>query len=444
MKTTKRNIAITSLLLVGSMLLAACGADATPTTAPAATATTGQAAAAATATPAAAAPTNTAGASTSGDTSKGTIKIVSSLPRTGLSKPQTDDIVAGFHIALDEHNGAAGGYKIDYQDLDDATAQTGKWDAATESGNAAKAVDDADIMVYLGTFNSGAAKISIPILNKAGLAMISPANTAPELTKKGFDDATLNTLYDPSKPHNYFRVVVADDVQGAAAASWAIELGFKKAYVINDQEVYGKGVATVFANSFKANGGTVIANEGIEKSQPDYKSLMAKVKDSGADLLYFGGLVDDGGPQIAKDLKAVAPTVQFMGPDGILTQAQIDAAGAAVSEGNLGTVAGKSVPDLPAKGAQFYQKFNAKFGRDPDPYAIFGYESMNVALDAINKAGTKDRAAILAAIASTKDYQGALGTWSFDANGDTTLTDIKGNKVVGGKWVFQKYVKPTK
>lgn len=432
MKSAKLGLTITSLMVVGSMLLAACGGNATATPPPAATATTGQAAAA---------PTNTT-ASTSGapDTSKGTIKLVSSLPRTGNSKPQTDDIVTGFNLALSEHQSAAGGYKITYEDWDDATAQAGKWDAATESGNATKAADDQDIMVYLGTFNSGAAKISIPILNKAGLAMISPANTAPELTKKGFDDATLNSLYDTSKPRNYFRVVVADDVQGAAAANWATELGFKKAYVINDQEVYGKGVAGVFASTFTKAGGTVLANEGIEKSQPDYKSLMAKVKDSGADLLYFGGLVDDGGPQLAKDAKAVAPTVQFMGPDGILTQAQIDAAGADVSDGNLGTVAGKDPKDLPAKGAAFYTNFKAKAGHDPDPYAIFGYEAMNVALAAIDKAGTKDRAAILTAISQTKDYQGALGTWSFDTNGDTTLADIRGFKVVGGKWAFQKYL----
>jgi len=371
---------------------------------------------------------------------KGTIKLVSSLPRTGLSKPQTDDIVAGINMALTEHNGVAGGYKITYEDMDDATAQTGKWDAATESGNATKAVDDQDVMVYLGTFNSGAAKISIPILNKAGLVMISPANTAPELTKPGFDDATLNTLYDTSKPRNYFRVVTADDVQGAAAANWATELGFKKAYIVNDQEVYGKGVANQFEKQFKAKGGTVIANEGIEKSQPDYKTLMSKVKDSGADLLYFGGLVDDGGPQVAKDLKAVAPNVQFMGPDGILTQAFIDAVGTQQSEGMLGTVAGRQPKDLPSKGAGFYTNFKSKMGHDPDPYAIFGYEAANVALGAIDKAATKDRAAILKAVSETKGYEGALGKWDFDANGDTTLSDIQAFKAQGGAFVFQKYL----
>ena len=429
MNSTKLRFSVVSLLAASSMVLASCGGEPAastpvPTTGAVPTAATGG--------------SPTAGTSTGGD--KGTIKIVSSLPRTGLSKPQTDDIVAGINMALSERNGVAGGYKIAYEDWDDATAAAGQWDAATESGNATKAVDDKDIMVYLGTFNSGAAKISIPILNKAGLAMISPANTAPELTKPGFDDATLNTLYDTSKTRNYFRVVTADDVQGSLAANWAGELGFKKAYVINDQEVYGKGVANQFEKQFKANGGTVVTNEGIEKKQPDYKTLMSKVKDSGADLLYFGGLVDNGGPQIAKDLRAVAPNVQFMGPDGILTQTFIDAAGATVTEGMFGTVAGRQAKDLPAKGAKFYSDFKAKMGKDPDPYAIFGYEAANVALDAINRAGTKDRAAIIKAISETKNYEGALGTWSFDANGDTTLPDIQGFKSVGGKWEFQKYL----
>jgi branched-chain amino acid transport system substrate-binding protein len=380
-------------------------------------------------------------------TNSGNIKIVSSLPRTGLSKTQTDDIVAGIRMALEEHGGKAGGFAIAYEDWDDATAQAGKWDAATEAANAAKAASDPNVMVYLGTFNSGAAKISIPILNKAGLAMISPSNTAPELTKPGFDDATLSFLYDTSKPRNYFRVLPADDVQGVAAANWAIELGFKKVYIVNDQETYGKAVANRFEKQFMSNGGLVVTNEGIELGQSDYKVLVNKVKDSGADLLYFGGLVDDGGAQIAHDLKAIAPNVQFMGPDGIVTQTFIDAAGVEATEGMFGTLNGRlstingwQLKDLPAKGAKFYENFKAKMGHDPDPYAICGYEAANVALDAINRAGTKDRADILKAISGTKNYEGALGTWSFDANGDTTLSDVSAFKVKGGKWEFQKYL----
>jgi len=437
MKSAKQRFTVLSLLVTGSMLLAACGGDATPTTIPAA-------GAGATDTPASSGTTGaTATTASGGSTTSGSIKLVSSLPRTGLSKTQTDDIVAGYNMALAEHSKKAGGMDIVYEDWDDATAQAGKWDAATEQANATKAANDPDIMGYLGTFNSGAAKIAIPILNKAGLVMISPANTAPELTKKGFDDATLNTLY-PNSPRNYFRVVTADDVQGAAAANWATELGFKKAYILNDQEVYGKGVANVFEKQFKADGGTVLANEGIDAKQPEFKSLMEKVKSQGADLVYFGGLVDSGGPQLNKDLKSVAPNITFMGPDGIQTQAFVDAVGADVAEGTLGTVAGKSYADLTGTGAKFYNTFKTQMGHEPDPYAVYGYEAMNVMLNAIDKAGKKDRAAILAAVAATKDYDGALGKWSFDENGDTTLTDIGAYKVTGGKFVFQKYISANK
>jgi branched-chain amino acid transport system substrate-binding protein len=434
MKSTSKRFAITSLVVAFGMVLTACGQPAaqapTPTTAPpAAEATPTTAPPAAEATPTTAAPSGEGG----------TIKIVSSLPRTGLSKSQTDDVVAGIKMALEEHGGKAGGFTIVYEDWDDATAQAGKWDPAAEQANATKAANDPDIMAYIGTFNSGAAKIAIPILNQAGLAMISPANTAPELTKKGFDDPTLNTLY-PTGVRNYFRVVTADDVQGAAAANWATELGFKKAYILNDQEVYGKGVANVFEKQFKENGGTVIANEGYDPKAPEFRSLMNKIKGEGADLVYCGCLVDSGGPQLLKDLRAVAPEIQFMGPDGILTQAFIDAVGKDVAEGTLGTVAGKDVPDLPEKGKKFYENFKAKYNRDPDPYAIYGYEAMNVVLEAIDRAGKKDRKAIMEEIRNTKNYDGALGTWSFDENGDTTLSDIRGFKATDGKWVFQKYL----
>lgn len=450
MKSKKLGLLLTTLTLSGSMLLSACGPDpaaTTPTTAPAAVSPTGmEAATSPTAMEAGESPTameatESPTAMVGGGTGEGgTIKIVSSLPRTGLSKTQTDDVVAGIKLALAERNNKAGNFDIVYEDWDDATAQAGKWDAATEASNATKASNDPDVMVYIGTFNSGAAAVAIPILNKAGLAMISPANTAPELTKKGFDDKVHDTLYTGGT-RNYFRVVTADDVQGAAAANWATELGFKRAYVLNDQEVYGKGVANVFQSQFTTNGGTVIANEGYDPKQAEFRSLMTKVKDAGADIVYCGCLVDSGGPQLLKDLKSVAPEIQFMGPDGIQTQAFIDAAGADVAAGTLATVAGKDEKDLPPAGQKFYESFRTTTGKaQPDPYAIYGYESMSVALQAIEKVGKKDRAAILDALKNVKDYQGALGTWSFDENGDTTLSDIRGFKVEGGKFVFQKYL----
>jgi len=114
-----------------------------------------------------------------------TIKIVSSLPRTGSSKGQTDTIVNAIKMCLEEHNYQAGRFKLKYEDWDDATAAKGQWDAAKESENANKAVNDKDVMVYIGTFNSGAAKVSIPHLEQGQLGDDQPGQHLPGANQAG-------------------------------------------------------------------------------------------------------------------------------------------------------------------------------------------------------------------------------------------------------------------
>src|SRR5262245_22609632 len=126
------------------------------------------------------------------------IKIVSSLPRTGSANAQTTTIVNGIKLAIEQAGGKVGNFTIEYKDGDDATAQRGNWDPALEAANADAAIKDPDVMVYIGTYNSGAAKISIPKLNQAGLVMLSPANTYPGLTKPGTGEANEPQIYRPS------------------------------------------------------------------------------------------------------------------------------------------------------------------------------------------------------------------------------------------------------
>jgi len=178
-----------------------------------------------------------------------TIKIVSSLPRTGSSKGQTDTIVNAMKMAFEEANYQAGGFTITYDDMDDATPARGAWDAGKEAENANKAVNDTDVMVYLGTFNSGAAKVAIPVLNRSNLVMISPANTYPGLTKPGKGEPNEPDIYYPNGVRNYARVVPADDLQGAVAANWAKQVGATNVYVLDDTELYGHGIAQVFADT---------------------------------------------------------------------------------------------------------------------------------------------------------------------------------------------------
>src|SRR6267154_75032 len=174
------------------------------------------------------------------------IKIVSSLPRTGSANAQAQTMVNGIRMAIDEVGGKIGDFTIAYEDWDDASPERGQWDPAVEAENAQKAVKDPDIMAYIGTYNSGAAKIAMPVLNQASLAMVSPANTYPGLTNPHTGEANEPQVYRPSGKINYFRVVPADDIQGEVAAQWAKELGVKKVFILHDRELYGRGVAGVF------------------------------------------------------------------------------------------------------------------------------------------------------------------------------------------------------
>ncbi len=408
---SKRVLVVISVLVATSMLLAACGAG--------------------------------------GAAGGKTLKIVSSLPMTGSSLTQTQTIVNSEQLRLAQANNQAcgGKYTLAYEAWDDASAAQGQWDPAVETENGNKAAADPSIIAYLGTFNSGAAKLSIPILNQAGLVMISPANTYAGLTKPGKGEASEPDKYYPSGVRSYARVVTADDVQGKVDANFMFnKLGVKTVYILDDQQLYGKGVADVFEATAKSLGMTVLGHEGIDIKAADYKAVMTKISTSNAggppDGIFVGMVVDSNASQLLKDKVSIMgdnEKVKYMGPDGVQTQAFIDGAGADVAEGAYGSVAGLAPANYTAAGQKFLTDYEAKYGKLTEPYAIYGYETMNVLLKAIEDVCAKggdpsDRKQVLAAVMATKDFDGVLGKWSFDANGDTTLSDMTVYQVQGGAY----------
>ncbi|HZG68290.1 MAG TPA: branched-chain amino acid ABC transporter substrate-binding protein, partial [Herpetosiphonaceae bacterium] len=405
------------ILLVGLLLamltLAACGTpntaspstqqnttapvDVAPTEAPAETAAAAvETAAPAAETAAAAEGTTAPAAGGSGET----IKIWSSLPRQGASKGQTDAVVNSIKMRLEEANYQVcdGKYTIQYEDKDDATAAAGQWDPAAETANAQAAVADPDVMVYIGTFNSGAAKLSMPILNQANLVMISPANTYTGLTKPGLGEPGEPEKYFPTGNRNYTRVVTADDVQGAAAAQWANDQGLKSVFILDDQEVYGVGVADVFEKKAKELGMEVVDRQGIDGSASDFRALATTINSKAPDLVYFGGIVDNNAGQLLKDIRSVGYQGAFMGPDGINVESMITGAGTESAEGMYSTQAGTPNDQLPAAGKDFLTNYEAKYGAAPESYGIYGYDAAGVALEALNATCTKDREAIRDAV----------------------------------------------
>jgi branched-chain amino acid transport system substrate-binding protein len=381
---------------------------------------------------------------------KGTVEIWSSLPRQGSNKAQTDTVVNAINMALEEVGGKVGGYTVTFSDKDDSTAATGQWDEATEIKNANDAVANGNVIAYIGTFNSGAAKLSIPILCKAGIVMVSPANTYPGLTKEGKGEANEPGVYYPDGcTRNYTRVVPADDLQGRAGALWASQLGVTKAYVLDDTQLYGKGIADVFANEAPGFGVEVLGRDGIDGKATDYKALAEKIKATSPELVYYGGITQNNAGQLWRDLRdALGPDVKLMGPDGIFEGEWLEAAGEA-AEGSYITFGGVPPDQLTGAGKTFIDAYAAKYPDAPaEAYTAYGYEAAKVILAALERAAATNpadvtalKAEMIKQVFATKDYAGVLGTWSFNAEGDTSLTDMSGNIVTDGEFKFDKVIK---
>jgi branched-chain amino acid transport system substrate-binding protein len=224
------------------------------------------------------------GGSDSGGGEAKTLTVYSSLPLQGASRPQTTAMVNGIKLALEQAGNKAGDFTIQYESLDDSTAQAGSWTPEATTSNARKAAQDDAVGVYLGEFNSGASAVSIPILNEAGVPQISPANTAVGLTS---DEPGANPgepdKYYPTGQRNYTRIVPKDTIQGAALATVMKEDGCTKVQLTNDKEVYGAGLAANIESAAEAQSLEIISNEAIDKNSPNYRSLAQKAKGAGAD-----------------------------------------------------------------------------------------------------------------------------------------------------------------
>lgn len=386
--------------------------------------------------------------STASGSSGGTVDVYSSLPLQGASKDQTNAMVQGIQLALSEAGGKAGTTTVKYSSLDDSTAAAGNWDPQQVASNARKAAADSKAVAYIGEFNSGASALSIPILNSVGLGMISPANTYPGLTtnepgtEKGEPDK-----YYPTGKRNYVRIVPRDKVQAAALATQMVTDGCTKVAVANDKDTYGAGLSRIFDTDIKSTKVALVSDTGIQKDAANFRAYASKIKAAGADCFFFSGVTANGAVQITKDVAAAIPNAKLYGADGIcesgFTSPAKKGIPASIGKNFKCTVATLDLAAIPG-GKTFLTSFKAKYGTDkPDPYAIYGYEAMKLTLDTI-KAGGTTKDAFVTKLFATKDRSSVLGTYSFDKNGDTTLTDY-GLYDVGsdGNPTFKSVIKAT-
>jgi branched-chain amino acid transport system substrate-binding protein len=378
-----------------------------------------------------------------------TLHIYSSMPLQGAQRPNTTDLVRGAQLALKQHGGKAGGFAIDYTSLDDSTAQAGAWTPEQTSANARKVAQDDAAVAYIGEFNSGASAISIPILNEVPIPQVSPANTAVGLTSDdpGADEGEPEKYY-PSGQRHYLRIVPKDTIQGAALAAVMKKDGCKKAYILNDKEVYGAGLARNIEMSANEQGLEVLANEGIDPKAPNFRSVASKMKSEGADCFVFGGITANGAVQLYKDVLAANPGIKLYGPDGVaetgFTDPEEGGIPANVQKNVKLTVATLDPSEYPPDGQKFFRDYEKEYGEsNPNPYAVYGYEAMDLILDTCQRLGSdcSDHQKLIDALFQTKGRESVLGTYDIDKNGDTTLTDYGVYRIKGGELVFDETIK---
>jgi len=384
----------------------------------------------------------------------GVVRIYASVPAITYVS-----IIHGVQMALDEAGNTANGVQIEFRPLNDAIPPGAKesWDAEIELGNARQAVADPQAVAYIGTYTSGAAKLSIPVLNRVHMAMISPGNTYVGLTKPNTGVAGEPWVYFPLGTRNFFRVVPADDLQGAAGAAYAAkQLGAKSFYTVDDTELYGHGIAVIFDSTARAlglqshnpggNGSRGFNGKAIDvNSQAGLVAADIMKSQPPPDLVYFGGNASNHPGQILSALRTAGFTGTFLGGDSMIEQQFIDEAG----EGTTPVYA--TLVGLPAKKLQpWYDTYKQRWSDDKnEDFAPFGYEAGKVAITAISKVGPQGsrslddyREAIRAAVAAVKSSDLPNGTilgppWQFDANGDTTLGVISVKQLSAGGWEYK-------
>jgi branched-chain amino acid transport system substrate-binding protein len=356
-------------------------------------------------------------------------------------------MVDGIKLALKQANNKAGNFTIKYTSLDDSTAQAGTWTPEATSANARKAAQDKSAVAYIGEFNSGASAISLPILNEGNLAQVSPANTAVGLTtdEAGADKGEPDKYY-PAGSRHYVRIVPKDTIQGAALATLMKQDGCKNAYILNDKEVYGAGLARNIESAAKEQQLEIVGNDGIDPKAPNFRSLASKMKSEGAECFVFSGITANGAVQLYKDVAAALPDAKLYGPDGVAESGFADpkegGIPANVAKRTKVTVATLSPDEYPPEGQKFFEDFEKTYGeKNPDPYAIYGYEAMRLVMDALERAGSSDKQAVIDALFQTKGRQSVLGTYDIDKNGDTTLTDYGVYTIEGGELGFDSTIK---
>ncbi len=335
----------------------------------------------------------------------GTIKIATQSPLSGGQSAIGADIKNGAELALDQLSTPLKdlGFTVQLAAFDDQA------DPNTGVNNAKQIVADPSILCVVGHYNSGVQIPSSEVYHTSKLANVSPANTNPKVTDRGYPEVS--------------RIVGRDDIQGAVGAQFAKSMGVTSAYVLNDKTTYGQGIAQFFQQEAEKEGIKIMGSQGTDE-KANFDPILTPIISSNPDAVYLGGMYDQWAVLI-KQARQKGYMGMFISDDGFDSPEAVNIAGQALVDGKgtyWSTVSGPA--SLYPGTAKFQTDFKAKYNADPKPFAAQGYDSMGICLKAIENAAKANgnkiptREAVTAAVRALVDYAGITGTINFNSKGD--------------------------
>jgi branched-chain amino acid transport system substrate-binding protein len=303
-------------------------------------------------------------------------------------------------------------------------------------------------MGLVGPLTSFCATHMLAILNRAPggpLATISGGNTYVGLTRSGAATADDEPQkYMPTGRRGYARLAPTDDVQGAANALYAQRLGAQRAFVVEHDDPYGRGLAGDFRAAAKRIGLAVVGSASWDERSRNYRAIGGQARAAGADTVFVAGDVSAEGPKVLADLTAVlGPDVRFFAGDSFnLPEPLVEAAGSRV-DGLRISIAVLPHTQLPPAGRRFVREFERRFSQRPCCFSVHDAQATHMLLDAIAQSGGS-RARVSALVAKTRVRGGLIGDFMIDANGDTTLNQIAIYRIERGRLRFETTITPAR
>ncbi len=327
-----------------------------------------------------------------------TIKVGVAGPMTGDQAKMGTDFKNGVTLAVEEWNSKGGvlGKKLEIVIADD------QHDPKQAVATANKLVNEG-VKGVIGHFNSNCSIPASDVYSRAGIPMITPGTTNPQLTEKGY--------------RGVFRVCGRDDQQGKVAAEFVTDkLRLRRIAIIHDKTTYGQGLADEFKN-FVADKAEVVYYGGIIQGDKDFKTVLTAIKEKKPELIYFGGIYPEAG-LLVKQARELGMTPPFMSGDGTIDPKFIEIAGSGAAEGTYLTF-GPDPKNIP-QARTFMENYSRRFG-EIGPYSIYAYDAANILFTAIKKANSTDGKAIMETLHSS-EFPGAMGNIKFDEKGDVTVS----------------------